>query len=67
MEFGLWKMASPGFFLQIPWLVVGARSNRELMDALGNAKVEVYDIGDCVTPRKIAQANSQGFDVGIGL
>ncbi len=48
-------------------LAVGARSNRELMDALGNARVEVYAIGDCVTPRKIAQANAQGFDVGIRL
>jgi len=48
-------------------LAVGARSNRELLDALGNARVEVYAIGDCVTPRKIAQANAQGFDVGIRL
>ncbi|MBI5967537.1 MAG: FAD-dependent oxidoreductase [Deltaproteobacteria bacterium] len=48
-------------------LAVGARSNRELMDALGNAKVEVYAIGDCVAPRRIVQANAQGFDVGLRL
>ena len=48
-------------------LAVGARSNRELMDALGNAQVEVYAIGDCVAPRRIVQANGQGFDVGLRL
>lgn len=48
-------------------LAIGARANRELMDALGNAKVEVHAIGDCVAPRRIAQANAQGFDVGIRL
>lgn len=37
------------------------------MYALGNAKVEVCAMGDCVTPRRIAQANTQGFDVGILL
>ncbi len=48
-------------------LAVGARSNREFMDALGNAKVEVYAVGDCVAPRRIAQANAQGFEVGMRL
>ena len=48
-------------------LAVGARSNRELMDALGNARVEVCAIGDCVAPRKIGQANAQGLNIGIRL
>lgn len=48
-------------------LAVGARSNRELLDALGNARIEVYAIGDCVAPRKMAQANAQGYNLGIRL
>jgi len=48
-------------------LAVGSRSNRELLDVLGNARMEVVAIGDCVAPRKVAQANAQGFDVGIRL
>ncbi len=45
-------------------LAMGARSDRELLEGLEAAKVEVHAIGDCVVPRRIVQATSQGFQVG---
>jgi 2,4-dienoyl-CoA reductase-like NADH-dependent reductase (Old Yellow Enzyme family)/thioredoxin reductase len=48
-------------------LAVGAKSNRELLEALENAKVEVHVVGDNVVPRRIVQATSQGFHIGRSL
>lgn len=48
-------------------LATGARSDRELLEALESLKVEVYAIGDCLAPRRIVQANAQGLDVGLRL
>ena len=48
-------------------LAIGMKSDRELLEALASAKVEVYAIGDCVVPRKIAEATSQGFQIGCCL
>jgi NADH dehydrogenase FAD-containing subunit len=48
-------------------LAVGAKSNRELLEALENARVEVHVVGDNVVPRRIVQATSQGFHVGRSL
>ena len=48
-------------------LAVGAKSNRELLEALENARVEVHVVGDNVVPRRIVQATSQGFHIGCCL
>ncbi|HUV59687.1 MAG TPA: FAD-dependent oxidoreductase [Desulfatiglandales bacterium] len=48
-------------------LAVGTSSNRELLEELATDKREVYAIGDCVVPRKIAEATSQGFQIGCCL
>lgn len=48
-------------------LAVGAKSNRELLEALENARVEVHVVGDNVVPRRIVQATLQGFHVGRSL
>lgn len=48
-------------------LAVGARSDRELVEALSTGKMEVYAVGDCVAPRKIVEATSQGFHVGCWI
>ncbi|MBW2003372.1 MAG: FAD-dependent oxidoreductase [Deltaproteobacteria bacterium] len=48
-------------------LAVGVTSDRELLKELATAKVEVYAIGDCVVPRDIMQATSQGFNVGCSV
>jgi NADPH-dependent 2,4-dienoyl-CoA reductase/sulfur reductase-like enzyme len=45
-------------------IAVGARSDRGLLEALESKKMEVHAIGDCVAPRRIVQAVSQGFHVG---
>lgn len=45
-------------------LALGAKSDRELLQGLESAKMEVYAIGDCVVPRSIAQASLQGFYIG---
>jgi hypothetical protein len=48
-------------------LAVGHRSDRTLLWELETAKVEVHVIGDCVVPRNIMQATSQGFHIGCCL
>lgn len=48
-------------------LAVGHRSDRTLLGELETAKVEVHVIGDCVVPRNILQATSQGFHIGCCL
>lgn len=48
-------------------LAVGMKPDRELLEALTTGKMEVYAIGDSVAPRKIMQAISQGFQVGIHI
>jgi pyruvate/2-oxoglutarate dehydrogenase complex dihydrolipoamide dehydrogenase (E3) component len=48
-------------------LAVGASSNRELLETLASGSLEVYAIGDCVVPRKIMHATSQGLQVGLCL
>lgn len=42
-------------------LALGARPKRELFDALKDRMPEVYDIGDCVEPRKVMNAIWEGF------
>lgn len=45
-------------------LAMGAKPNREILEALATGRVEVHAIGDCVVPRKIMQATSQGLYAG---
>lgn len=45
-------------------LAVGAKPERELIDALKERVEEVYSIGDCVSPRKILEAIEEGFMIG---
>ncbi|MFH0843896.1 MAG: FAD-dependent oxidoreductase [Pseudomonadota bacterium] len=45
-------------------LAMGSKPNRGLLEALAAGKIEVHVIGDCVVPRKIMQATSQGLYVG---
>lgn len=48
-------------------LAVGTKSDRKFLEALESARMEVYAVGDCVVPRRIVQAVSQGFDIGSRL
>ncbi len=48
-------------------LAVGARSDRTLLEELESTKIEVRAAGDCLAPRKIVQATSQGFYTGNSI
>ncbi len=48
-------------------LAVGARSDRELLQELESLKIEVRAAGDCLAPRRIVQATSQGFFAGNNI
>ena len=41
-------------------LAVGAKSNRNLFEALKDSELEVYAIGDCVELRKVVNAIWEG-------
>jgi 2,4-dienoyl-CoA reductase-like NADH-dependent reductase (Old Yellow Enzyme family)/NADPH-dependent 2,4-dienoyl-CoA reductase/sulfur reductase-like enzyme len=45
-------------------LAVGSRSDRALLEELESTKIEVRAAGDCLAPRRIVQATSQGFYTG---
>ena len=45
-------------------LAVGFRPNTELSQELQGKASEVYSIGDCVKPQRIAQAIDAGFNIG---
>jgi NADH dehydrogenase FAD-containing subunit len=42
-------------------LAMGSKSDRSLLQELEATKIEVRAVGDCLTPRRIVQATSQGF------
>ena len=45
-------------------LAIGLRPERELIDGLAGRKdIEVFEVGDCVTPRRILDAIHEGFRV----
>lgn len=48
-------------------LAVGAKSDRELLSELELSKIELQAVGDCLSPRRIVQATSQGFYAGFNL
>lgn len=48
-------------------LAFGVRPNRSLPQTLVGAQVEVYEIGDCVQPAKVAEAIHAGYLVGAAI
>ena len=48
-------------------VAVTPKSNRELYDSLKDAVGEIYQVGDCVEPRRIADAVLEGFQVGLAI
>ena len=45
-------------------LAAGSRPNTKLMKELERKVPEVYQIGDCLKPRSILEALTEGFDTG---
>ena len=48
-------------------LAVGSEPNRGFADAVRGKVPELYEIGDCVEPRKALQAIHEGWDVGLKI
>lgn len=48
-------------------LAMGSCPDTELLQEMRAAGIEVYAVGDCIAPRKIVQATSQGFYVGLSV
>ncbi len=48
-------------------LAVGSEPNRIFVDAIKGRGPELYEIGDCVEPRKALQAIHEGWDVGLKI
>jgi len=46
-------------------LAVGSKPNSELFDSLRGKVKDIYIIGDCVSPRRIGDAVSEGFRAGF--
>jgi len=45
-------------------IAVGVQANRKISDALADSNLEIYTIGDAVTPRRVLDAIWEGFEVG---
>ena len=48
-------------------LAIGREANKELRQDLQGIVSELYQIGDCVEPRRIYQAIYEGFTVGVKI
>lgn len=48
-------------------LAMGMKANNELAKELEGKIAEVYSVGDCVEPKKIAQAIESGFRLGMRI
>jgi 2,4-dienoyl-CoA reductase (NADPH2) len=48
-------------------LAVGSKSNKSLAEAIREKISEIYEIGDCVEPRKALQAIHEGWDVALKI
>jgi len=48
-------------------LAVTPKSNRDLYDSLQGIVPEIYQAGDCIEPRRIADAVLEGFRVGLEI
>jgi 2,4-dienoyl-CoA reductase (NADPH2) len=48
-------------------LAVGSKPNKSLVEAIGEKFPEIYEIGDCVEPRKALQAIHEGWDVALKI
>jgi 2,4-dienoyl-CoA reductase (NADPH2) len=46
-------------------LAVGSKPNKNLAEAIREKIPEIYEIGDCVEPRKALQAIHEGWNVGL--
>jgi thioredoxin reductase len=46
-------------------LAVGAKANVELLKSIQGAIPEIYAVGDCVEPRRIINAVSDGHRIGL--
>ncbi len=48
-------------------LAVGSKPNRGLSEALRGRVGELYEVGDCVEPRKALQAIHEGWEIGVKI
>jgi len=48
-------------------LAVGSKSNKSLAEAVRGKIPEIYEIGDCVEPRKALQAIHEGWDLALKI
>ena len=48
-------------------LAAGAKPNTELAEALRGETFETYTVGDCVEPRHIMEAISEGFRTALAI
>jgi len=48
-------------------LAVGSKLNKSLTEAIREKIPEVYEIGDCVEPRKALQAIHEGWDIALKI
>lgn len=48
-------------------LAVGSKPNKSLAEAIREKVPEIYEIGDCVEPRKALQAIHEGWDVALKI
>jgi len=48
-------------------LAVGSKPNKSLAEAIKEKIPEIYEIGDCVEPRKALQAIHEGWDVALKI
>jgi 2,4-dienoyl-CoA reductase-like NADH-dependent reductase (Old Yellow Enzyme family)/thioredoxin reductase len=62
---GLRKGGSEFFDAQTIVIAVGMKSENNLAKSLADMKCEIYSIGDCVKPRRIREAITEGYKVGL--
>jgi thioredoxin reductase len=48
-------------------LAVGAKPNTELLSSIKDMIGEVYPVGDCVEPRNIMEAMTDGYRAGLAI
>jgi pyruvate/2-oxoglutarate dehydrogenase complex dihydrolipoamide dehydrogenase (E3) component len=48
-------------------IAVGSKSDRALLEELGSTKIEIRAAGDCLAPRRLVHATSQGFYAGNSI
>ena len=48
-------------------LAAGSRANKTLINSLDNEKYAIFEIGDCVRPRSIIDAISEGFSIACEI